>query len=181
MIIGHYRRPRTRRALRCVLIAASVFAGVLSGAVAATPAGATTTQHLSQKISAHTMYRAIGKTTGRNIAPYGQCTWGAFEIFHRATGLWPRITGDAWLWGYTAAANGWTVVYRPQPRSIVVFQPTVQGASPRFGHVGWVESVQQGIDGRWITVLEMNGTAGPGHWDRRTIRDVGGMSYILAP
>lgn len=185
MISGQHRRRGSRRPIRCVLVAASVFAGVLSGEVATLPAGAATptlTQPVvAQKLLDSYNHRLIGATTRRNIAPFGQCTWGALEMFHRATGLWPRITGDAWLWHFTAPANGWSVVPYPQPRSIVVFQPSVQGASRRYGHVGWVESVHKGFDGRWVTFIEMNGTAGPGRWDRRTVRDVSGMSYILAP
>lgn len=181
MISGNHRRFGRRRSLRCVLVAASVLAGLLSGEMAAPPAGAATQPVVSKQINPFGKQRAVGSTARRNIAPFGQCTWGAFEMFHRATGMWPRITGDAWLWRYTAAANGWTVVPDAQPRSIVVFQPRVQGASRRYGHVGWVESVHRRADGRWITVVEMNGTSGPGRWDRRTVREVNGMSYILAP
>lgn len=180
MISGNHRRRGKGRSPRCVLVAASVFAGVLSGGVATLPADATTSPVPAHMIST-VKQRTVGATTESNIAPYGQCTWGAFEMFHRSTGMWPRITGDAWVWRYTAAANGWSVTGSPQPRSIVVFQPDVQGASSQYGHVGWVESVDQRLDGRWVTFLEMNGTAGPGQWDRRTVRDTSGMNYILAP
>lgn len=189
MISGHHRRLGSRRSFRCALVAVIAFAGVLSGEVATLPAGAAT-QAAAKPVAAQKLldpfnhplnYHLVGSTARRNIAPPGQCTWGAFEMFHRATGMWPRITGDAWLWHFTAPANGWSVVPYPRPRSIVVFQPKVQGASSRYGHVGWVESVQKRFDGRWVTFVEMNGTAGPGRWDRRTVRDVSGMSYILAP
>ena len=63
--------------------------------------------------------------------------------------------------------------------AIVVFQPGVQGASS-YGHVAWVLSTQQRTDGRYITIVEHNWT-GTGAVDHtRTIKDVVGMSYILA-
>lgn len=63
----------------------------------------------------------------------------------------------------------------------MVFQPGVQGADRTYGHVAWVNSVERRADGRYINITEMNGAAGPWNWSSRTIKDVVGMSYILAP
>ena len=125
--------------------------------------------------------RAMGQTESRNMAVAGQCTWGALEQWHQATGYYPYLTGNAKDWANSARAHGWTVVLDAQPRSIVVFQPGVQGADPTYGHVAWVTSTQRRSDGLYITMTEMNGTAGPYKYDVRTLKDIAGMSYILAP
>lgn len=57
----------------------------------------------------------------------------------------------------------------------------MQGADPTYGHVAWVDSVEQRADGLYINITEMNGAAGPGVYNTRTVQDVVGMSYILAP
>lgn len=125
--------------------------------------------------------RTVGHKTWRNLGVPGNCTWAALEKWHAATGYYPYWWGDARYWASTARATGWTVVADAQPRSIVVFQPGVWGADSTHGHVAWVLSVQQRADGRWITFAEMNGTAGFNRWDTSTVKDVPGMSYILAP
>lgn len=127
--------------------------------------------------------RSTGQTRSYNAGADGNCTWGSYEDFHAATGMYPALTGDAWQWADSARNTGWTVVVDAQPRSIVVFQPGVQGAGS-IGHVAWVESVDQRSDGLYINIHEMNFNANGGGfntWDRRTVKDIVGMSYILAP
>lgn len=124
--------------------------------------------------------RAMGQRMNSNTGVAGQCTWGAFEQWRAATGYYPYISGNAKDWANSARSRGWTVVADAQPRSIVVFQPYVQGA-PSYGHVAWVTGTQRRADGLYVTFTEMNGTAGPFRWDTRTVKDVVGMSYILAP
>ncbi len=72
-----------------------------------------------------------------------------------------------------------------EPNSIVGFEKGIQGASGTYGHVAWVTSVEQRADGRYISVIEMNGWVGDGggfnKWNTRTVKQVQGMSYILAP
>ncbi|PPF14218.1 amidase [Rathayibacter sp. AY1C3] len=125
--------------------------------------------------------RATGVTEAGNSGATGQCTWGAKEKFFEATGLRPAIYGNALDWDTSAAANGWSTVLDAQARSIVVFEPGVQGADSTYGHVAWVDSVEQRSDGLYINITEMNGAAGPGNFNARTVQDVVGMSYILAP
>lgn len=125
--------------------------------------------------------RAVGQKEARNSAVGGQCTWGAKEQWRASTGYYPYITGNAKDWAGSARAHGWSVVLDAQPRSIVVFQPGVQGADRTYGHVAWVTSTQRRSDGLYVTFTEMNGLAGPWRYNSRTVKDVVGMSYILAP
>ena len=125
--------------------------------------------------------RATGQTRSYNAAPAGQCTWGAYEKFRAATGKYPALTGNAKDWASSARAKGWTVVADAQARSIVVFQPRVQGADSRYGHVAWVNSVSRRADGLYVSITEMNYGGRPGVWHTRTTKDVAGMPYILAP
>ena len=124
---------------------------------------------------------AVGQTTDHNLGIEGQCTWGAYEKFHEASGLWPVFEGNAADWNDTAPGHGWTVVLDAVPNSIVVFEPGVAGADSTYGHVAWVTSVQDTSAGRMVTFVEMNGVAGPGQYDQRTVVDQVGMSYIPAP
>ncbi|MEK8070750.1 CHAP domain-containing protein [Rhodococcoides navarretei] len=119
--------------------------------------------------------RTMGRTMASNDAPAGQCTWGAKNYWKVATGYYPNIHGNAKDWGNDARANGWTVVADAQARSIVVFQPGVHGADRNYGHVGWVDSVENRADGRYIRGRDMNG------YGNFVLKDVAGMSYILAP
>ena len=126
--------------------------------------------------------RNVGNVRDGNYYPYGQCTWGAYQKFYEATGLFPEIVGNAADWHESAVANGWSVVLDAQARSVVVFQPGVQGADPTYGHVAWVDSVEDTADGRVIYITEMNANgAGDGTWSTRAVLDVPGMSFILAP
>jgi surface antigen len=124
--------------------------------------------------------RSFGRTEASNSAPWGQCTWGAKEKFHQATGVYPALYGNAKDWSASAGNAGWTVVADAEARSIVVFQPGVQGADRTNGHVAWVDSVEFRADGRYVHITEMN-AVGFGQWSNRVLKDVAGMSYILAP
>ena len=138
------------------------------------------------------------RNTTNWFPPY-QCTYGSATKFMSATahtqsaasigatrsGYVPRISGDAHVWNDQAAAAGWDVVSKnPAPRSVVVFEPGVNGASSR-GHNGFVTAVDVRSDGVWVTYTDMNGgptTDGsdPSYTVRRR-RHVAGMSYILVP
>ena len=96
-------------------------------------------------------------------------------------GYYPQLSGNAKAWAGSARANGWTVVADAQPRSIVVFQPGVWGVDRSMGHVGYVTGVRTSGAARYVTFIEMNGTAGFGRYDTRTRKDIAGMSYILLP
>lgn len=160
-------------------MAVGLVAGAAGSAYASTPdtlakdGGAMSTDALA-------VNRTWGTTASSNTAQWGQCTWGAKEKFKQATGVYPALTGNAKDWDTSARNTGWTVVLDAEARSIVVFEPGVQGANATYGHVAWVDSVEYRSDGRWIHITEMN-YKGVGVWSQRVVKDVGGMSYILAP
>ena len=124
--------------------------------------------------------RTWGKTRTYNSGARGNCTWGAYESFHKRTGVYPFVHGNAKDVAVSAEANGWTVVLPAQANSIVVFQPSVYRANKKYGHVAWVTAVEHRSDGLYIDIVEMN-WHGLGVWSTRTVKDIHGMSYILAP
>ncbi|MGW4528749.1 CHAP domain-containing protein [Amycolatopsis sp. NPDC004378] len=124
--------------------------------------------------------RNRGDTVGYNYGAEGQCTWGAFIEWHNATGAWPYFAGaTAAEIATTAGQHGWTTTDYPYAKSIVVFQPGVYGASQTTGHMGWVRTVEDRPDGRYIRIVEMN-APNLNQWSTRTVRSVSGMKYILA-
>lgn len=128
--------------------------------------------------------RPRGATRTTNPGAVGNCTWGAAQKTYDAARYYPALTGNAHNWDNSAKAVGWKVVTNAEPRSIVVFEPGIQGASSS-GHVAWVDRVEQRPDGRYIYITEMNGWSGHGggfnKWNTRTVKSVSGMSYILIP
>ena len=136
--------------------------------------------------------RPKGQTLGSN--PYaagftGYCTYGAQEFVKRNAGYYLNETRHAMYWDDDARARGWKVVLDAEPRSVVVFEPSVVGG---VGHVAWVNSVDKRSDGRYINITEMNygagGTEANGYRTKgfnkennRIVKDVPGMSYILIP
>jgi surface antigen len=125
--------------------------------------------------------RATGRKSYVNLGVAGNCTWGAYNKWYNSVGgYYPALAGNAKDWRSSARANGWTVVDDAQARSIVVFQPGVQGAGSA-GHVAWVDSIQRRGDGTYVSITEMNYGGALGVWHLRTLKDVAGMSYILAP
>ncbi len=130
---------------------------------------------------------AQGLTVGDNPFPSGQCTFGADELVHdmmvNDPGNYPAghdyidIWGNADQWASSAASNGWTVTNTPRLDSVVVFQPGVQGAES-LGHVALVTAV---YGNGTFQIHEMNGPAGVGAYDFRTVSDQAGESFILIP
>src|SRR5579884_1215055 len=115
---------------------------------------------------AHSSARTMGAVATGDYFPWGWCTWGAQSYAHTVTGYYPEVWGDAYQWSAEAESKGWTVVpwNEPQARSIVVWQPGVQGASS-IGHVFFVEHKTA----YEIHLVEMNGWSGYGggfgHYD----------------
>jgi surface antigen len=122
-------------------------------------------------------YATSGKRSSYNWATQGQCTWGALAKWKASEGYYPGgWTGNAMVWDTGAASAGYTVSGTPRTRSIVVFEPGVEGASS-VGHVAWVT----GVSGDQVTIIEMNALAGPYNYNTRTVTDQAGMKYIYAP
>jgi surface antigen len=171
----------TRHTRHRLLAAAGIAAALLGAGVITQPVSANPVP-VSAVATTVAVDRTVGETTTGNLGVGGQCTYGAYEKFHEATGLWPVFAGNAADWNDTAPAHGWTVVLDAEPRAVVVFEPGVQGADPTFGHVAWVDAVTPQADGtRLVSITEMNAAAGEWGWSQRTITDVVGMSYVLAP
>lgn len=118
-----------------------------------------------------------GTRSGKNWATPGQCTWGAQIKWHAATGSYlGGFHGNAYTWASRAAGAGYSVGSTPRSRSVVVFAPGVANSSS-VGHVAWVT----GVSGNKVSIVEMNGSAGPFNWSTRTVTHQSGMKYIYAP
>lgn len=104
-------------------------------------------------------------SSGSNPYPWGQCTWGVWQILG---GNMPTYSGNAGDW--VAYANSGLAV-----GTIAVFPPGVDGAGG-FGHVGVVTSVSGGS----FTISEANfNTPVPnGAITSRTIPSAAGVSFI---
>ena len=127
--------------------------------------------------------RATGRKTQENTAPLGSPFWGALEKWFQLSKrqFYPAISGAPKDLANAARAAGWTVVERPEPRSIVVFAPGVGGAGPS-GHVAWVDTTANRPDGQYIGITEVHGNGdGLNTWTSRQVKDLPGMDYILLP
>lgn len=122
---------------------------------------------------------SVAATSTNGFTPKN-CTWYAAEKWRSATGKYPSWSGNAKEWNEHATAQKWTVTTVPAPRSVVVFEPGIQGAHKTLGHVAWVNSVSYKSDGWYVNVTEMNFT-GSGAISTRTVKNVAGMNYIWAP
>jgi surface antigen len=127
--------------------------------------------------------RATGRTSQENSASLGSPAWGALEKWFQVSKrqFYPAISGAPRELANAARAAGWTVVERPEPRSIVVFAPGVDGAPPS-GHVAWVDTTTERRDGLYVSITEVHGNGdGLNTWTSRQVKDLPGMSYILLP
>ncbi|HEY2353992.1 MAG TPA: CHAP domain-containing protein [Gaiellaceae bacterium] len=102
-----------------------------------------------------------------DIFPWGQCTYGADQLFHdwNIYGQYVDFRGDARYWADSARSKGWTVGTTPSAGSIAVYQPWAAGAGS-VGHVAWVLDVYPSI-GK-VLVKEMH-FVGLGVWDTRLV------------
>lgn len=107
-----------------------------------------------------------GRIQGDHIFPWGYCTW------YVATKIPVDWGGNANQWMRNAPAFGATISREPAPGSIIV-----TSENSRYGHVGYVESVND--DGS-VTFSEMN-YKGLGIRSVRTIPAHGGVvrGYII--
>lgn len=92
-------------------------------------------------------------TGGHANYPQGQCTW---YVYHRMAQYNVNIAkdmGNASDWAYNALTKGYQVTNTPQPHNAVVFEPNQLGADRYYGHVAFVEKVND--DGS-IVISETN-------------------------
>ena len=109
----------------------------------------------------------------------GQCTWGAAEIWNRATGKYPSWSGDARNWAINARAQGFLISTVPHARSLIVVPPYV-GTSSSLGHVAWVTDVWVSSGTLWMRIREMNRT-GLWQWSTRDVPYDSRYRWIVAP
>jgi peptidoglycan DL-endopeptidase CwlO len=100
---------------------------------------------------------------------YARCA--CTDWAHRNRPDLPSNLGNALSWGARARAQGFPVDGNPRAGDIVVFQPGVQGAHRRLGHVAYVV----GVGGGKIQFTEFNGTC---RVNSRSARITGGMAFI---
>lgn len=136
--------------------------------------GGTAAAHASTTQSTVTSPVSVNHASGRtyrNLGTPGYCTW---YVQDQRPDIYIPSTQSAADFGRAAASVGDAVGYTPRVGAIVVFQRGVDGASPTYGHV----AIVQGISGNSIVIREMNGTAGFGRVDVRTVPLVAGISFI---
>ena len=108
-----------------------------------------------------------------SIYSAGQCTDGAANEapwVERFGNL-----GNAKDWAANWARNGGTVTRTPEVGAVACFQPFCDGALAPYGHVGVVTAVNGGT----FQISEMNGPAGPGHYDTRWCVASSGVAFLL--
>jgi hypothetical protein len=104
----------------------------------------------------------------------GYCTWGAAELWRKATGTYPAWSGNAKYWATNAAAAGFTVTDVPQARALMV---SPYGSA---GHVAWVTRVWVEAGVTYYRVREMN-WVGWNTWSTRTVRHDPAFRFVVAP
>jgi hypothetical protein len=109
-----------------------------------------------------------------NIYDFGQCTWGAANLENWV--LRYGNLGNALDWAANWRAKGGFVQMTPAVNTIACFQPGSNEADAVFGHVAAVITLG---GGKAFTVDEMNGPAGPGHYDDRVCFNDPGVSFLV--
>ncbi|OTN84070.1 hypothetical protein A5819_003620 [Enterococcus sp. 7E2_DIV0204] len=97
-------------------------------------------------------YNNVNYDTGNSYA-WGNCTQ---YVYNRITQLGGHVDlnmGNGQDWGYTGVSRGYEVSNTPKAGTAVSFPAGVLGADPTYGHVGFVEKVNE--DGS-ILISEMN-------------------------
>lgn len=121
-------------------------------------------------------FKPFSETTNHSPYPHGQCTW---YVYHRMSQFDQYVggdLGDARNWNNRAERKDYTVSSTPKKHTAVVFEAGQHGADPLYGHVAFVEKVND--DGS-IVISESN-VKGLGIVSHRTIdADVAtDLSYI---
>ncbi|WP_381403794.1 amidase domain-containing protein [Staphylococcus epidermidis] len=121
-------------------------------------------------------FKPFTETSGTSPYPHGQCTW---YVYHRMNQFDSSISGDlgdAHNWNNRAESEGYTVTHTPKNHTAVVFEAGQLGADTQYGHVAFVEKVND--DGS-IVISESN-VKGLGVISFRTIdaEDAQDLDYI---
>ena len=121
-------------------------------------------------------FKPFTETSGTSPYPHGQCTW---YVYHRMNQFDSSISGDlgdAHNWNNRAESEDYTVTHTPKNHTAVVFEAGQLGADTQYGHVAFVEKVND--DGS-IVISESN-VKGLGVISFRTIdaEDAQDLDYI---
>ena len=112
-----------------------------------------------------------------NPFPHGQCTWWAAEARPDVRSSARYLNAKDWVRLVPSYFRG----REPRVRDIAIFQPGVQGADGRYGHVAYVYYVYPGQwQGRtWFYVLEANfkGANSAYHFTHDGVRITGRWAY----
>ncbi|MBU5272424.1 amidase domain-containing protein [Staphylococcus caprae] len=108
--------------------------------------------------------------------PQGQCTWYVYNRMQQYDASLDGNLGDAHNWNNRAESEGYSVTHSPKNHTAVVFEPGQLGADTQYGHVAFVEKVND--DGS-IVISESN-VKGLGVISYRTIdaADAADLDYI---
>ncbi|RIO40251.1 MULTISPECIES: amidase domain-containing protein [Staphylococcus] len=121
-------------------------------------------------------FKPFSETTNDTPYPHGQCTWYVYNRMAQFDQFVSGDLGDARNWNNRAERKGYTVASTPKAHTAVVFEAGQQGADAMYGHVAFVEKVND--DGS-IIISESN-VKGLGVVSYRTIDadDAKELSYI---
>ncbi|MFW3610574.1 amidase domain-containing protein [Staphylococcus caprae] len=108
--------------------------------------------------------------------PQGQCTWYVYNRMEQYDSSLDGNLGDAHNWNNRAESEGYSVTHSPKNHTAVVFEAGQLGADTQYGHVAFVEKVND--DGS-IVISESN-VKGLGVISYRTIdaADAADLDYI---
>ncbi|MFW3612553.1 amidase domain-containing protein [Staphylococcus caprae] len=108
--------------------------------------------------------------------PQGQCTWYVYNRMQQYDASLDGNLGDAHNWNNRAESEGYSVTHSPKNHTAVVFEAGQLGADTQYGHVAFVEKVND--DGS-IVISESN-VKGLGVISYRTIdaADAADLDYI---
>lgn len=121
-------------------------------------------------------FKPFVQTTSSMPYPHGQCTWYVYNRMPQFDKTISGDLGDARNWNNRAERKGYHVSSKPKAHTAVVFEAGQQGADSIYGHVAFVEKVNN--DGS-IVISESN-VQGLGVISYRTIdaEDASELSYI---
>ena len=121
-------------------------------------------------------FKPFVEASGSSPYPQGQCTWYVYQRMQQYDSSISGDLGDAHNWNNHAEREGYTVTQSPKNHTAVVFEAGQLGADTQYGHVGFVEKVND--DGS-IVISESN-VKGLGVISYRTIdaEDANDLDYI---
>ncbi|AKL92953.1 amidase domain-containing protein [Staphylococcus capitis] len=121
-------------------------------------------------------FKPFVEASGSSPYPQGQCTWYVYQRMQQYDSSISGDLGDAHNWNNHAEREGYTVTHSPKNHTAVVFEAGQLGADTQYGHVGFVEKVND--DGS-IVISESN-VKGLGVISYRTIdaEDANDLDYI---